>query len=125
MKRATRAALRSVTEGLLDLLYEVVWRDRPLDGGLRSADALVTPLAVSASMDTFIDYLAREGVEVGDRAALLDDLERLSRSYALAALERLGWRRVLQTSAPQWISARWTSKGTRLHRASIRTTTTS
>ena len=93
MKRATRAALRSVTEGLQDLLYEVVWRDRPLDGGLRSADALVTPLAVSASMDTFTDYLAREGVEVGDRAALLDDLERLSRSYALAALERLGWRR--------------------------------
>ena len=106
MKRATRAALRPVTEGLQDLLYEVVWRDRPLDGGLRSADTLVTPLAVSASMDTFTDYLAREGVEVGDRAALLDDLERLSRSYALAALERLGWRRVSQSSAPRWISAR-------------------
>ena len=63
-------------------------------------------VAVSASMDTFTDYLAREGVEVGDRAALLDDLERLSRSYALAALERLGWRRVSQSSAPRWISAR-------------------
>ena len=93
LKRATRAALLSSTENLQDLMYEVVWRDRPLSGGLRSAGSLTGPSAVAAATGIFAEYLSRQGVESGDRATLLNDLERLSRSYALAALERLGWRR--------------------------------
>ncbi len=93
LKRATRAAFLSSTEGLEDLLYEVVWRERPLLGGLRSADPLVGPSAVAASTGAFAEYLSEEGVEIDDRATLLGDMERLSRSYALAALNRLGWQR--------------------------------
>ena len=93
VKRATRSSLLSASEGLQDMLYEVVWRDRPLPGGLQSAEALTGPAAVREGMSPFADYLSREGVELDDRAALLSDLERLSRSYSLAALEQLGWQR--------------------------------
>ena len=82
-----------IHRGLSDLLYEVVWRERPLAGGLQSADSLTGPSTVAAGTGAFAEYLSNEGVEVGDRAALLNDLERLSRSFSLAALEELGWRR--------------------------------
>ncbi len=93
VKRATRVALLSASEGLDDLLYEVVWRERPLVGTLQSAQALVGPQAAGEGMRTFEDYLSSEGVTIDDRAMLLSDLERLSRSYSLAALEQLGWQR--------------------------------
>ncbi|MDE0048243.1 MAG: SDR family NAD(P)-dependent oxidoreductase, partial [Rhodospirillales bacterium] len=44
-------------------------------------------------MDLFADYMANEGVEADNRAALLADLEHLSHAYALATLDRLGWQR--------------------------------
>ncbi len=93
VKRATRASLLSATEEVADLLYEVAWQEHPLAGGLLSAKALTGPTAVSEGISPFADYLSEEGVEVGDRVALLSDLERLSRSYSLAALEKLGWQR--------------------------------
>ena len=93
VKRATRAALLSSSEGLQEMLYEVVWRERPLFGGLQSAEALTGPTAVSEGVSPFADYLLSEGVAENDRAMLLSDLERLSRSYSLAALQKLGWQR--------------------------------
>ena len=93
VKRATRASLLSATEGLQDLMYEVVWRDRPLAQGMPSADFLTGPSAVLPASPTFAQYLLSEGVEGDDRTALLEDLERLSWSYALVALESLGWQR--------------------------------
>ena len=93
VKRATRAALLSATESLDDLLYEVVWRDRPLPPGVVGADFLASPAAVAARSDTFAAYLEAAGVDRTSRADLLDDLERLSWSYALMTLERLGWQR--------------------------------
>ena len=93
IKRANRSSLFSSTESLEDLLYEVAWRDRPLQNRLRPAIELAAPSAVAAETDAFADYLAREGVQVPDRAALLGDLEQLSRAYSLAALDRLGWSR--------------------------------
>ena len=33
LKRATRAALLAATEGVQDLLYEIIWQDRPLGTG--------------------------------------------------------------------------------------------
>ena len=93
VKRATRAALLTTTESLDDLLYEVVWRDRPLPPSVVGADFLAGPAAVAARSDTFAAYLEAEGVDKTSRADLLDDLERLSRSYALMTLERLGWQR--------------------------------
>ncbi len=93
VKRATRAALLSASEELGEMLYEVAWRERPLAGGLVSAEALTGPAAVSENTSPFADYLSSEGVAMEDRAMLLNDLECLSRSYALAALEELGWRR--------------------------------
>ncbi len=107
LKRATRAALLSSTETLDDLLYEVVWRERPLEGGLHSAEHLTDPSTVASGTDTFAEYLSEEGVEVRDRAALLNDLERLSRSFSLSALERLGWQREKGSSiAPEVLRER-------------------
>ena len=93
VKRATRAALLSGTEGVNELLYEVAWRDKPLPQGMLPADFLPSPSAVAARSAPFSEYLAAEGVGADDRAALLTDLERLSWSYALSVLERLGWKR--------------------------------
>ncbi|MDE0229293.1 MAG: polyketide synthase dehydratase domain-containing protein, partial [Spirochaetaceae bacterium] len=91
VKRATRAALLSAVEGVQDLLYEVVWRDRALPPGLQPAGFLTAPSAIAAG--PFTSYLAAEQVSAEGRAALLADLERLARCYALAALDKLGWRR--------------------------------
>ena len=86
-----------------DLLYEIVWRDRPLGAGrMPPADFLTSPAGVAAGSLPFTQYLANEGVDGGEHAGLLDDLERLSRAYALAALERLGWQRTAgQFVAPE------------------------
>ena len=93
VKRATRTALLSAKEGLKDLLYEVDWREKPLSRGMPPADFLADPAAVASRSRSFADYLADEGVEAPERSAFLRDLERLSRAYALAALERMGWER--------------------------------
>ena len=94
VKRATRASLLSSTENLEELMYEVVWRERPLAGRRQSAEALTSPSPVAARTRTFAEYLSDQGVQMSERAALLADLERLARSYALSALDKLGWRRV-------------------------------
>ena len=93
VKRATRAAVLSGTEGVNDLLYEVVWRDKPLPQGMPPADFLLGPSTIAARSGPFSQYLVAEGVGADERTALLADLERLSWRYALAALERLGWER--------------------------------
>ncbi len=97
VKRATRATLLSAMEGIDDLLYEVVWRDSPLAEGMPSADFLTEPTVVAANTDLFAEYLANEGVDGEDRSALLADLERLSHVYALATLDKLGWKRISGT----------------------------
>ena len=93
VKRATRAALLSATEGIQDLLYEIVWRNSRLEEGIQPADFLTGPASIAESAALFARYLADEGVEPDERLGLLTDLERLSWRYALAALERLGWTR--------------------------------
>ena len=93
VKRATRAALLSAVEGVEDLLYEVVWRDAALPPGMPCADFLTAPRAVAAGSEPFTGYLAAEGVGAEERAALLADLERLARCYALVTLDQLGWQR--------------------------------
>ncbi|WP_420612239.1 SDR family NAD(P)-dependent oxidoreductase [Candidatus Spongiisocius sp.] len=93
VKRATKAALLSAFEGVEDLLYEVVWRDRSLESGLKPADFFSTPAAVAAGSGLFPEYLSEAGVDPESRNGLLADLERWSRSYALFNLEKLGWRR--------------------------------
>ncbi len=95
VKRATRAALLSAIEEITELLYEVVWRDRALPSGMPSADFLTSPSTIAAQSGLFTEYLTAEGVEAGDRAALLEDLERLSQSYALMTLDKLGWERTV------------------------------
>ena len=93
IKRATRAALFSAIEGVNDLLYEVVWRERPLAPAIIAADFLPDPAAVARGFMPLADYLGEEGVARADRTALLSDLERWSRSRALWALDTLGWQR--------------------------------
>ena len=93
VKRATRAALLSAVEGVQDLLYEVVWRDRALPPGMQDAGFLTASSTIAAGAEPFTAYLAAEDVSSESRAALLTDLESLARSYALAALDKLGWRR--------------------------------
>ena len=97
IKRATRAALLAAVEGVKELLYEIVWRDSALAPGMPPADFLTAPSAVKAGSGPFTDYLAAEGVGAAERAALLEDLELLSRRYALATLDALGWERAAGT----------------------------
>ena len=93
VKRATREAMLSVVEGLDELLYEVVWRDGVLEPGMPSADFLPSPSDMVPRSQPFARYLAAEGVGVEEEAALQADMERLSWSYALSTLEKLGWQR--------------------------------
>ena len=93
VKRATQAALLSAVEGIQELLYEVVWRESFLAEGMPPSDFLTSPETVAARSRPFTGYLADEDVGAESRAGLLADLERLSRSYALATLEKLGWER--------------------------------
>ena len=93
VKRATRAALLSAFEGVNDLLYEIDWRDIPLESGLMSADFFPTPATVAESSELFPEYLTGAGVDPQGRNELLADLEQWSRSYALRTLEKLGWER--------------------------------
>ena len=93
VKRATREALLSAIEGVNDLLYEVVWRDSAAAPGLLPADFFPSPATVAAASQSFSGYLTGADVDPEDRRALLADLERWSRSYALANLDRLGWER--------------------------------
>ena len=93
VKRATRSALFSAVEGVEELLYEILWREVALAPGMTSADFLPPPEDVAARSGLLSEYLAEEGVSREDRSALLGDLERWSRSRALATLEQLGWER--------------------------------
>ena len=93
VKRATREALLSAIEGVKELLYEVVWRDSALSPGLLPADFFPSPATVAAGAQSFSGYLTAANVDPEDRRALLADLERWSRSYALATLDKLGWQR--------------------------------
>ncbi|MCY3576464.1 MAG: SDR family NAD(P)-dependent oxidoreductase [bacterium] len=99
VKRATRAALLSAAGDVDDLLYEIVWRDRPLAPGILPAEFLPQPTAVAAGSKSFSEYLAAEGVGAESRAALLSDLERLAWSYARLTLDRLGWVRTAGETA--------------------------
>ena len=94
IKRATWAALLSAVDGVKDLLYEVQWRERALPPGMPSARLLLDPRQHQGRR-TVVHGLSHgtAGVDPGDRDALLADLETWSWSYALATLDRLGWRR--------------------------------
>ncbi len=93
VKRATRAALLSAVEGVEDLLYEVVWRERALESGLLPADFFPGPAELAAKSRLYADHLTDAGDDPQVRDALLGDLERWSQSRALATLEELGWQR--------------------------------
>ena len=96
VKRATQAALLAAVEGeegVKDLLYEVVWRDLPLESALLPADFFPSPAEIAADTQLFTGYLTDAEVDPQGRDNLLADLERWSRSRALATLEDLGWER--------------------------------
>ena len=93
VKRSTRSALLAALEGVDELLYEVVWRDRPLLLGMLVADFLPSPSAVSSRSQPFSRFLTAEGLEADDEAGLQGEMERASWCYALSALETLGWKR--------------------------------
>ncbi|MCY3770559.1 MAG: SDR family NAD(P)-dependent oxidoreductase [Gemmatimonadetes bacterium] len=93
VKRATQSALLAAVEGVQDLLYEVVWRERALPQGIEAADFFPSPSAVADNAQLFTGYLTDAEVDPENRSALLADLERWSRSRALATLGELGWQR--------------------------------
>ncbi len=93
VKRATRSALLAVAEGIEELLYEVVWRDRALPPGMLAADFLPSPSAAASRSQPFSWYLAEEGVKVADEIDLQGEMEQVAQCYALSALEALGWER--------------------------------
>ena len=98
VKRATREALLAAVEGVDDLLYEIIWRERPLESALMPADFFPAPSMVAAGSQLFTGYLTDAGVDPEGRNSLLADLERWSWARALATLEELGWQRVKDES---------------------------
>ena len=93
VKRATRSALLPAVEGVEELLYQVVWRDRALPPGMPAADFLPNPSAAADRSQPFSRYLAVEGVRIEDETSLQEAMERVSWCYALSAMETLGWER--------------------------------
>ena len=94
VKRATRAALLSAIEGVRDLLVRGGVATRMTSrAGITPADFFPSPAEVAAGSQLFAGYLRDAGVDPDDRDALLANLERWSRSRALATLEELGWKR--------------------------------
>ena len=93
-KKATRSALLSSSANLRELLYEVTWREAPYVGSPQPADFLVSPSEAASQVKTYSEYLSEVGVSPGENVEWLADLERLSQSYALRGLERLGWKRI-------------------------------
>ncbi|MFG5379931.1 SDR family NAD(P)-dependent oxidoreductase, partial [Yoonia sp. R2-816] len=93
LKRAPRAALLSASERIEDLLYEVVWRERPLAGGPRPAAFLAGPEHLAEATPDMAALLSEEGLDPADLFRFADDSDRLSRAYALAALDELGFDR--------------------------------
>ena len=91
VRRSTRAALLAAGTGLQELLYGVVWRDRPPAPVMPPADFLPGPAALRGR--AYSGYLAGEGVESADRASCLEDMDRLACAYALSTLDALGWDR--------------------------------
>ncbi|MCY4575202.1 MAG: beta-ketoacyl synthase N-terminal-like domain-containing protein, partial [Chloroflexi bacterium] len=91
VKRASRDTVLASQQDVQDLLYDIIWEDRPLPP-LQPADFLPEPASIQATTPTFAEYLSRERVGWDDRTALLADLERLSWSFALATLSKLGWQ---------------------------------
>ena len=93
LKRTTRAAFMAAAGGLTDLLYVPVWREAAHGGGVRPADFLLSPEAAARRAGGIGEHLSAEGLSEGAVSELQEDLERLSRAYAVSALEGLGWRR--------------------------------
>ena len=93
VKRATRSTLLAVAEGIEELLYEVVWRDRALPPGMLAADFLPSPSAAASCSQPFSWYLAEEGVKIADEIDLQGEMEQAAWCHALSALEALGWER--------------------------------
>ena len=93
VKRATRSALLAAVEGVEELLYEVVWRDRALPPGMLPADFLPSPPAAASRSQPFSRYLTDGGVEVADEIDVQWEMERAAWCQALSALESLGWER--------------------------------
>ena len=92
-KRATRSALLSAIEGMDDLFYEIVWRQRDHQVGLQHAGFLQSPRETKSQVPPFSTYLTAEGMEPGNRVGVERDLDKLAQAFALASLERLGWER--------------------------------
>ncbi len=93
VKRATQAAMLAAIEGIDDLLYEVVWRSKPLPPRILLAEFLPSPSEVAGQSGLLSTYLTEEGVEPDERTSLLSDLESCSRLRALLTLDALGWKR--------------------------------
>ena len=98
LERTARVTLEGSLGGVSDLLYVPRWRkDAGWAGAggwaLRSADFFLDPEAVVAGMSPKTEYLVAEGTSAATEDAAEAERDRLCRSFALSALERLGWRR--------------------------------
>ena len=92
-KRASRQALLpDLTPKLEDWLYEVRWRQQPHAGPVRPADFLPDAATLADRVQPLAAQLTREaGLDATAGAALVADLEQLSRQYTAQALRLLGW----------------------------------
>ena len=94
LRRASRGALLAAASEPEELLYEVTWAATPLTGPEeRTAAFLKDPGAAVRDLGDFGARLRAAGTEPGRLDSIAGELEALARSYALAALDRLGFER--------------------------------
>ena len=90
LRRTTRTGLHAPQ--IDDLIYEVRWREAPPQG-FRRADFLKGPEVLVADGPDRDAELEAEGIPRDGLETIYRQLELESRSYALRALEELGWER--------------------------------
>ena len=115
MRKHTQQALAAGQEKLRDMLYEIEWLTQESAADAPAADLLASsekPAVTKSSLGPPTAYVSKcwgmtanvmipvrpdtymSPYKIGERASYIDDLELLARTYALVALERLGWQRV-------------------------------
>ena len=95
LKPAKLSRPEPASPATLDLLYEVDWRDAEGEGlDFAAADFLPKPGLTASGAGDLAGALAAEGMDPSGVESLTRGLEEVSRSYALAAFDSLGWERV-------------------------------
>ncbi|NEO53141.1 MAG: SDR family NAD(P)-dependent oxidoreductase [Okeania sp. SIO3B5] len=91
VKLATKQTLlRTETESIENLLYEVEWRNKGIFGKLLPPDFLIPPIQINQKLTPTLTELVTQ-VDNETTASFETSLEELSRDYIVQALQSMSW----------------------------------